>query len=96
MDTNQTTSDVTATELAIAEKQAAIAALNDEIQTLHAQAEAEAVRERVAGIAERLGSTPEAVADLLAEVASNSGYSVDYLVNVVTGQHRVSNGRFWE
>lgn len=97
MGTNTTTNDVTALELAIAEKSAAIQALADEIDALRKQADAEALAGRVAGIAERLGTTPDAVAAFLTEVSERSGYGVDYLVSVVTGSYRVSTpaSRSW-
>ena len=96
--TNPTTNDVTAIETQVAEKQAQISALRDEISALRAEAEKQATMARVAGIAERLGTSPEAVAAFLADVSAQSGYSVSYLLDVVTGEHRVStpSGRWFE
>lgn len=96
--TNPTTSDVTAIELEIQGKLSAIAQLNHEIQDLRAQAAKADAEARVAGIAERLGTSPEAVAAFLADVSAQSGYGVSYLIDVVTGEHRVStpSGRWFE
>lgn len=96
--TNPTTSDVTAIETQVAEKQAQISALQAEIHALRAEADKQATMARVAGIAERLGTSPEAVAAFLADVSAQSGYGVSYLIDVVTGEHRVSTpaGRWFE
>lgn len=86
------TPEVSATEAAIAEQLAIVAAAQDRIRTLRQEAEAEALREQLSGIAESLGSTVEQVQAFLTSVSESSGYGVGYLVSVVTGKHRVSTG----
>jgi hypothetical protein len=87
----------------MSELQDAIAAKTAELDALRAQLrEAEraeilaAQRDRFAAIAAEVQGDTDAVAAFVGKVSDQSGYGVSYLLDVMTGDHRVSTGRVWE
>lgn len=86
----------------MSEIQAAIAAKSAELDALRAQAREEAQAAELAALADRfkavateVGGDVDKVTAFIGKVAENSGYGVSYLLDVMTGNHRVSTGGGW-
>jgi predicted phage gp36 major capsid-like protein len=75
---------------AIAAKQAELDALRAQAREEQAAAELAAQRERFAAIAAEVQGDTDAVIAFVSKVAEHSGYGVSYLLDVMTGQSRVS------
>jgi len=87
----------------MSELQDAITAKTAELDALRAQAREEeaalllaAQRERFAAIAAEVQGDTDAVIAFVQGVAERSGYGVSYLLDVMTGEHRVSTGSWFE
>ena len=82
----------------------AIAAKTAELDALRAQARQEeraaelaAFADRFQAVATEVGGDVDKVTAFIGKVAEQSGYGVSYLLDVMSGESRVSTGRgFWE
>lgn len=86
----------------MSEIQDAIAAKTAELDALREQArqaeQAEilaALADRFQAVATEVGGDVDKVTAFIGKVAENSGYGVSYLLDVMTGNHRVSTGGGW-
>ena len=82
---------------AIAAKTAELDALRVQARQEERAAELAALADRFQAVAAEVGGDVDKVAAFIGKVAEQSGYSVTYLLDVMSGERRVSTGRgFWE
>jgi hypothetical protein len=82
---------------AIAAKTAELDALLEQARQEAQAATLAAQADRFAAVAAEVGGDVDKVTAFIGQVAERSGYGVSYLLDVMTGETRVSTGRgFWE